>query len=82
VVRLGVTDRRLSELRPGCTVTVTRFAEEDEEQLTKLLALGIVPGDRLRLRATRPAFVFDIGSSSYAVDRELAARIYVSESGR
>lgn len=72
-----MSDRRLSEVRAGSVVVVTRLGEEDDQNLQKLLALGVVPGDRLRLRATRPVFVFDVGATSYAVDRELASRIFV-----
>jgi Fe2+ transport system protein FeoA len=66
----------LASLRAGAVAVVTGFAADDEA-MRKLLALGIVPGDRLRLRATWPAFVFELGATSYALDRELARAVQV-----
>jgi Fe2+ transport system protein FeoA len=63
----------------GVNVTITGFVEGDDEAVRKLLALGLVPGDALRLLSTWPAFVFELGSTSYAVDTELAQRILVTE---
>lgn len=74
-----MSERRLSDMRRGAVVVVTRLCEADESMLHKLLALGVVPGDRLRVRATRPVLVFDVAASSYAVDRELASRIFVCD---
>jgi Fe2+ transport system protein FeoA len=43
--------------------------------LRRLTALGLVPGTHLRLLRRRPAFVFQIGNSRFAVDRHLAKAI-------
>lgn len=43
--------------------------------LRRLTALGLVPGTQLRLLRRRPAFVFQIGNSRFAVDRHLAKAI-------
>ena len=45
--------------------------------LRRLTALGLVPGTRLRLLRRRPAFVFQVGHSRFAVDRQLAKAIHM-----
>lgn len=65
-------------LRAGMNATVAGFVEGDDDAVRKILALGIVPGDELQLLKTWPAFVFELGSTSYAVDVELAQRILVT----
>lgn len=68
----------LANVRSGVNVTVTGFVEGDEDAVRKILALGIVPGDALRVLSTWPSVVFEVGSTSYALDSELAARILVA----
>lgn len=43
----------------------------------KLMALGLVPGVRLRLLQRYPAFVIRVGRAELALDAELAGRIRV-----
>jgi Fe2+ transport system protein FeoA len=59
-------------------VTVTGFVEGDEDAVRKIIALGIIPGDVLGVLATWPTVVFELGSTSYALDSELAGRILVT----
>ncbi len=68
----------LTTVRAGTSVTVTGYTEGDEHAVRKILALGIIPGDRIEVLATYPAFLIEIGSAQYAIDSELAARILVS----
>jgi Fe2+ transport system protein FeoA len=65
-------------LLAGVNATVAGFVEGDDDAVRKILALGIVPGDELRLLSTWPAFVFELGSTSFAIDVELAERILVT----
>jgi Fe2+ transport system protein FeoA len=46
--------------------------------MRKLLALGVAPGDVLRVLSTWPAVVFEVGSTSIAIDDELASIILVT----
>ena len=62
----------LTSVRAGKAVTVTGFVEGDEHAVRKILALGIIPGDRIDVLATNPAFLIEIGSAQYAIDSELA----------
>ena len=74
--------KTLAELRPGMNATVTSFVEEDENVLRKILSLGIVPGDDLLVLSTWPAVVFELGSTSYALDIEIAKGICVTSTPR
>lgn len=68
----------LANIRAGVNVTVTGFVDGDEDAVRKILALGIIPGDVLEVLATWPTVVFELGSTSYALDSELAGRILVT----
>ena len=46
-------------------------------QLQKLMAMGVLPGMALKMIQTFPSFVFQVGQTQYAVDRELADCVYV-----
>jgi len=58
--------------------TVTGFVESDESVLRKILSLGIAPGDGLLVLSSWPAVVFEVGSTSYAIDTEIAKKIRVT----
>jgi DtxR family Mn-dependent transcriptional regulator len=47
------------------------------ERLAELLALGFVPGEPIEILRTFPSHVFRIGNSQFAIDREMAAEIWV-----
>ena len=72
-----VVTETLAQLRRHARAIVVGFVEDDEESVRKLLAIGVVPGDHLVVLATFPACLFELGSASYAVDRELASKILV-----
>jgi|SoiMethySBSTD1v2_1073268.scaffolds.fasta_scaffold1981691_2 Fe2+ transport system protein FeoA len=78
-VSMAMRTTTLERLEKAATATVVGFVAGDEDAVRKLLALGIVPGDRLRVLARRPACLFEVGSARYALDRELAARVLVTE---
>ncbi len=68
----------LASLAAGTRAVIVGFAPEDEEAIRKLLALGLAPGDHLHVVATYPACLFELGSASYALDRELAGKVLVA----
>ena len=72
-------EKTLSDMRSGVNVTVTGFVGGDEDAVRKILSLGIIPGDVLSVLATWPTVVFEVGSTSYALDSELAGRILVTQ---
>lgn len=57
--------------------TVAYFATTDDRTVGKLLAMGVLPGAKVRLVQSFPAYVFQSGFSQFAVDRAMAETIYV-----
>lgn len=74
------TIRRVSALcdgEVGCPGFVAYLSARDEEEVRKLMAMGILPGVAVRLLRRFPSYVFQVGYSQFAVDRELAEKIFV-----
>jgi DtxR family Mn-dependent transcriptional regulator len=70
----------LDELAPGESATVRRVPDDDADVLRYLATLRLVPGERVRVRASAPfagPVTVDVGGSSHAIARELATRIGV-----
>jgi len=68
----------LSNMEDGEEGTVAYLHEGDGgDTLSKLMALGVLPGCRVRLLQRFPSFLFRIGLSQMAVDRTIAEAIYV-----
>lgn len=61
-------------------VTVTNLLKTGDGEITKLTAMGILPGTRLQLIQLKPVPVFKIGFSRFAIDKKLASLIYVEKS--
>jgi DtxR family Mn-dependent transcriptional regulator len=47
------------------------------QHLQKLMAMGVLPGAAVRVKAVYPSIVFEAGYSQFAVDEETAGEIYV-----
>jgi Fe2+ transport system protein FeoA len=67
----------LKELTPGKIGKVSYINTQDKEVLKKLISMGIQPGIKIKLLHRFPSFVFEVGNSCFAVDKELAENIYV-----
>lgn len=67
----------LCELSPSDTGRVAYLRTGDSQRLQKLLTLGILPGVEVEMLQRFPSFVFRIGHSQMAVDREMAEGIQV-----
>ena len=67
----------LCDGRPGDHGVVTYLATREDREVQKLMAMGILPGASIRLIQRFPSYVFQLGYSQFAVDRPLAAVIYV-----
>ncbi len=67
----------LAGLREGQSGTIAYIHSPDSKRVSKLLAMGIVPGSPLLVTGRVPSFSFKVGYSQFAVDRELAGDIYV-----
>jgi len=67
----------LKELPCGQIGKVSYINTQDREVLKKLIAMGIQPGSKIKLLHRFPSFVFEMGTSCFAIDKELAENIYV-----
>lgn len=67
----------LSQLTPGQIGKVAYIYAPESDQLQKLTAMGILPGAPINLVQNFPSFVFHIGQTQFAVDKEIADSIYV-----
>jgi DtxR family Mn-dependent transcriptional regulator len=67
----------LLTLRGGDHARIVHLALDEPALLTRLSNLGVIPGVRVRLRQRRPAAVIEVGGTTLALDREIAARIRV-----
>ena len=74
---------QIKEVRPLCDGApdaegfVAYLATQDNRQVQKLVAMGILPGAGVKVIRRFPSYVFQVGYSQFAVDRSLAELIYV-----
>jgi DtxR family Mn-dependent transcriptional regulator len=66
----------LAELRVGEEGSV-RFVSGERDGIERLMALGLVPGVKVRLSQRRPSYVVEVGQTSIAIDGALAKAIFV-----
>ena len=69
----------LSKLEPNKKVKISHIKTEDKTMLQRIIAIGALPGTEVTLIQKFPSFVFQIGKSQFAVDKELASCIYVKK---
>lgn len=67
----------LSDLNPGQVGTIAYVLSRQSEEIQKLMAIGILPGTSISLIRRYPTYVFEVGNTQYAVDRNIANEIYV-----
>ncbi len=67
----------LPELEPRDRGHIAYLQAKDTPQMQKLMSIGILPGMSVTLLRTFPSYVIALGESQFAVDKELAAAIYV-----
>lgn len=70
----------LNDAPLNVSVTVTDLLQTGDGEITKLTAMGIIPGIRLQLIQKKPVPVFKIGFSRFAIDKKLASLINVEQS--
>ncbi|PIU41687.1 MAG: DtxR family iron (metal) dependent repressor, partial [Candidatus Omnitrophica bacterium CG07_land_8_20_14_0_80_42_15] len=56
---------------------VAYIHSKDHKKLQKLMAMNILPGMEITLIQSFPSYVFQIGQSQFAIDKELAENIFV-----
>lgn len=72
--RLIVT---LHDMATGDSGKISYINTHDSEILKKLISMGILPGNKIKLLHRFPSFVFEMDNSSFAVDQDLAENIHV-----
>jgi DtxR family Mn-dependent transcriptional regulator len=67
----------LSDLQPDQRGQIAYIRMNNPKRLQKLMAMGVLPGVPITLLRRFPSFVLEAGFSQFAVDKEIAADIYV-----
>ncbi len=72
---LGVVP--LTELKPSEEGEIAYIQTEDNKKMQKLMAMGVLPGNRIRLLQAFPSYIFSVGFSEFAIDTNMAREIFV-----
>lgn len=72
---LGVVP--LTELKPNEEGEIAYIQTEDNKKMQKLMAMGVLPGNRIRLLQSFPSYIFSVGFSEFAIDTNMAREIFV-----
>lgn len=72
---LGVVP--LTELKSGDEGEIAYIQTEDDKKMRKLMAMGVLPGNRIRLIQAFPSYIFRVGYSEFAIDTNMAREIFV-----
>lgn len=67
----------LTALKAGQKGKVAYIHTGNDKKLQKLMAMGVLPGMKISLLHKTPSYVFQIGHTQVAVDKEMASDIYV-----
>ena len=67
----------LSQLKKNQKGKIAYLHTDDKDMLRKIMAMGALPGLAITLKQRFPSFVFEIGQSQFAVDKNVAERIHV-----
>ena len=62
----------------GSSAVIADIAQSSASRLSRLASFGIVPGSEVRLIARRPAVVLACGSSTVAIEDEVAREMFVA----
>lgn len=74
---IGKTISALNNLDPNQKGKIAYLHTKDHKKLQKLMAMGVLPGIAVTLIRKFPSYVFQIGHTQFAIDKELASAIYV-----
>ena len=72
---LGVVP--LTELKSNEEGEIAYIQTEDSKKMQKLMAMGVLPGNRIVLIQTFPSYIFRVGFSEFAIDSAMAREIFV-----
>lgn len=69
----------LTEMKKNEEGTVAELSTTNNNILRKLMSMGILPGMSLRVIQTYPSYVFQVGYTQVAVDKEIASVILINK---
>lgn len=72
---LGVV--ALTEFTSGQEGEIAYIQTDDNKKMQKLMAMGVLPGNRIKLLQAFPSYIFRVGYSEFAIDTNLAREIFV-----
>jgi len=72
---LGVVP--LTEFKSGQVGEIAYILTEDNKKMQKLMAMGVLPGNKITLVQSFPSYIFRVGYSEFAIDTNLAREIFV-----
>jgi DtxR family Mn-dependent transcriptional regulator len=72
---LGVVP--LTEFKSGQEGEIAYIQTEDNKKMQKLMAMGVLPGNKIELVQAFPSYIFRVGFSEFAIDANLAREIFV-----
>jgi DtxR family Mn-dependent transcriptional regulator len=72
---LGVVP--LTEFKSGQEGEIAYIQTDDSKKMQKLMAMGVLPGNRIVLTHAYPSYIFRVGFSEFAIDANLAREIFV-----
>lgn len=72
---LGVVP--LTELKSKEEGEIAYILTEDNKKMQKLMAMGVLPGNRITLMQSFPSYIFRVGYSEFAIDSAMAKEIFV-----
>lgn len=67
----------LSSLKPDEGGHVAYLHTQDPKQAQMLISMGVLPGVNIKLLASFPSLLFQLGEGQFAVDSAIASEIYV-----
>jgi len=68
---------RLCDLEAGESGRIVYITTRHRTRLDRLSALGVMPGNVIRLHQKRPSFIVQVDETLIAIDREISEEIYV-----
>jgi DtxR family Mn-dependent transcriptional regulator len=74
---VGTLIAPLNELENGQHGRIAYLHLHDSQHLQKLMAMGVLPGAPVKVKATSPSIVFEAGFSQFAVDEAIAGEIFI-----
>jgi len=67
----------LTEFKSGQDGEIAYILTEDNKKMQKLMAMGVLPGNKITLVQSFPSYIFRVGYSEFAIDSNLAREIFV-----